>query len=230
MIAHSSPMESFSAAASAMADDHHVLDIVAALLVDCVALLPAESAAVLLRQGEGIMPLATTSHRASEIELLQMQSREGPCIESLVTGAPVTASGSDEIVERWNLVGEAIVQAGFEHVTAVPMRWHDQVLGGLNIFRADPVPLTPEEDTVAEGFANMAALAVVAPADLPVERLAARVAEAVQARSLVEQAKGALAQTHGVDLGEAYDLLVEQAGDELALTSAAQKVLRSQYA
>ncbi len=82
---------------------------------------------------------------------------------------------------------------------------------------------------VAEGFANMTALAVVTPADLPVDRLAARVTEAIQSRSLVEQAKGVLAQVHSVDLSTAYDLLVDHARNGVALTSAAREVLRGQY-
>lgn len=211
MIAHASAMESWSAAASAMADDHRVLDIVAALLVDCVALLPADSAAVMLAQGKRVELLHSTSHRASEIELLQLQSDKGPCLECITTGTSVSASGHEVLTARWDHVGGAIVRAGYQHVSAFPLRWHEQVLGGLNIFRTDPEPLTTAQDAMAQGFANMAALAVVTPADLPVELLAARVAEAIQARSLVEQAKGVLAQLYGVGPSAAYDLLLERA-------------------
>jgi GAF domain/ANTAR domain len=222
-------MEAFSAAASAMAEDHNVLDVVATLLHDCVALLPAASAAIMVVQDERLVLLHSSSHRASEIELLQVQSDEGPCIDCIAAGAYVSASGHAAIAARWNHVSDAIDRSGYQHVSALPMRWHEHVLGGLNIFREDPRPLTPTELAVAQGFANMASLTVVTPSDVPVDRLAARVAEAIQSRSLVEQAKGVLSQLHGVDLSNAYDMLLERSVDGVLLTSAAEKVLSGQY-
>src|SRR5690349_13182610 len=127
MIAHSSPMESFSAAASAMAEDHNVLDIVAALLLDLVTLLPAESAAIMMVQEERVVPLAASSHRASEVEMLQMQALEGPCSECITGGASVSATG-EVIHRRWGRVGGVIQSAGYQHVSAFPLRWHDRVL------------------------------------------------------------------------------------------------------
>jgi GAF domain-containing protein len=231
MIRHSSAMEAFAAAASSMASDGHVVDIVATLLFDCTSILPATSAAIMVKQANGHLALLhSTSHRASEIEMLQIQSAQGPCVDSIVDNVLVSESGAEAIIARWHDVGAAIVDAGYSAVASVPMRWHDEVLGGLNIFRSDPQPISEAESLVAQGFANMATLALVRPTDIPLERLTARVAEALQARSTIEQAKGVLAHLHGVEPGEAYELLVERVtGDGQSITAVAEDIVRAQH-
>jgi hypothetical protein len=228
---HSSAMEAFSAAASAMAEDRTVVDILAPLLLDCTAVLPASSAAILVRsRGEQLVLLHSTSHRASEIEMLQIQSDRGPCVDCIANGVALFESGAESISARWDDVGEAIVHSGYSSVAALPMRWHDRVLGGLNIFRSDAQPMSPGDRMVAHGFANMATLALVRPSDVPVERLTARVSEAIQARSVIEQAKGVLAHLHGVDLGDAYELIVDRvSADGQTITAVAEDVIRAAH-
>lgn len=230
MIRHSSAMEAFSAAASAMAGDQTAVDIAASLLSDLTDILPATSAAIMVTQGDGrLVLLHSSSHAAIQIEMLQIQSDRGPCVESISTNDIVTETGSSAIVARWDDVGEAIVRTGYEHVSAFPLRWHDRVLGGLNVFRAGPESLSPAETQVALGFANMATLTLVHPSEVPIERLAARVAEAIQARSVIEQAKGVLAYLHDVDLGRAYELLVDQVGEDgQTITAVAARIVADQ--
>src|SRR3954465_1684808 len=99
---HSSAMEAFSAAASAMAEDRTVVDILAPLLLDLTALLPATSAAILVTSpSEQLVLLHSTSHRASEIEMLQIQSARGPCVECIATNVEIYAAGAQSISARW---------------------------------------------------------------------------------------------------------------------------------
>lgn len=230
MIRHSSAMEAFSAAASAMAGDQTPVDIAASLLWDLTEILPAASAAIMVTQGGGqLVLLHSSSHTATQIEMLQIQSDQGPCVESISTNAHITETGAAAITARWDGVGAAIVRAGYAHVSAFPLRWHDRALGGLNVFRTDAEEMSPAEALVAQGFANMATLALVHPSDVPVERLTARVAEAIQARSVIEQAKGVLAYRHDVDLAEAYELLLEHVGDDgQAITAVAARIVQEQ--
>ena len=229
MIQHASAAEAFSAAASAMAEDRDVLEIATSLLVDCAAILPAASAAILVTTpGEGLALLASTSHHADLIEMLQVQSRHGPCVDAIAAGTVMSESGAEALEERWDEVGQGMVEAGYLHVSAFPMRWHDRVLGGLNVFRAAAEPLTEDQQAVAQGFANLATLALVRPADVPVDRLSARVSEAVQSRSLVEQAKGVLAERHQVDIGTAYELLLAMVLDQdESIIAASERILDS---
>jgi hypothetical protein len=162
--------------------------------------------------------------------MLQIQSARGPCVECIASDVTIYEAGVQSITARWNDVGEAIVHSGYSSVAALPMRWHDRVLGGLNVFRSDAMPMSPGERVVAEAFANLATLALVRPSDVPVERLTARVAEAVQARSVIEQAKGVLAHTHGIELGDAYELIVDRmTNDGQTITSVAEEVVRAAH-
>src|SRR3954452_18869113 len=98
---NSSAMETFSAATSAMAEDRTVVDILARLLLDCTALLPVTSAAILVTSpGEQLVLLHSTSHRASEIEMLQIQSARGPCVECIANGVAVYEAGAQFISAR----------------------------------------------------------------------------------------------------------------------------------
>jgi hypothetical protein len=223
-------MEAFSAAASAMAGDQTAVDIAASLLWDLTEILPAASAAIMVRQGDGqLVLLHSSSHTTTQIEMLQIQSDRGPCIDAISANAVVTATGSAALTSRWGDVGEAILRAGYEHVTAIPLSWHDRVLGGLNVFRVDPEPMSQAEALVAQGFANMATLTLVHPSDMPWERLTARVAEAIQARSVIEQAKGVLAELHDVDLADAYEMLVDEVGEDgQAITTVAARIVSAQ--
>src|SRR5919107_5327036 len=92
---HSSAMEAFSAAASAMAEDRTVVDILAPLLLDCTALLPATSAAILVASPDDqLVLLHSTSHQASEIEMLQIKPARGPCVDCIADDVAVYEAGA----------------------------------------------------------------------------------------------------------------------------------------
>jgi hypothetical protein len=208
------PMTSIRAFADAMSGivgHRDPGDVLRELLENCAELYPARAVAVLVRDGRpGLELLSATSHRAEELELLQLQHDRGPCVEAISSGAPVLASGEAELVQRWGPIGEAIARHGFTAVHAYPMRWREQVIGGLNIFLSGAV-LTPECDTIGRMVADLATLVVVHASDVPTDQITARVHEAVTARSVVEQAKGVLAYQHDVGMAAAFDLLVRRA-------------------
>ena len=72
----------------------------------------------------------------------------------------------------------------------------------------------PESTTIGRMAADLATLVVVHASDVPTDQIAARVHEAVTARSVVEQAKGVLAYQHDVGMAAAFDLLVRRAAAE----------------
>ena len=212
------PMTSLRAFADAMSGivaHHDTGDVLRELLENCAQLYPARAVAVLVRDGNpGLELLSATSHRAEEMELLQLQHDRGPCVEAISSGAPVFASGEAELVQRWGPIGRAIADNGFTAVHAYPMHWRDHVIGGLNMFLVDGAVIVPESTTIGRMVADLATLVVVHASDVPTDQIAARVHEAVTARSVVEQAKGVLAYQHDVGMAAAFDLLVRRAAAE----------------
>ena len=83
---------------------------------------------------------AASTEQAGLLELFQLQNDQGPCLECFRTGLPVTAAGLAGPAPRWPRFAGAAAQAGFAAVEALPMRLRDQVIGALNLFRAEPGP------------------------------------------------------------------------------------------
>ncbi len=88
------------------------------------------------------------------------------------------------------------------------MRLRDRVIGALNVFGHDPADLGPEVVRVVQALADVATIALIqeqaiSRADVVNEQLQA----ALNSRIAVEQAKGAVAASLGVDVAEAFELM-----------------------
>jgi hypothetical protein len=214
--------EAFADTVSALVGEPDVTDVLAHLVADCASVTGAESVAILARDSTGELSLlAATSHRVTELEILQIQRSNGPCVDVIETNEALAVSGVTEIIARWHRVGQAIVDAGYDSVQAFPLRWRGTVLGGLNLFgtRAGE---TAADAQIAQAFADIATLAVIYSMPISAEQAATRLHEALNARELVEQAKGVISYVENVDMGTAYEILIRRAettGDTLTHTA-----------
>ncbi|HEV2798375.1 MAG TPA: GAF and ANTAR domain-containing protein [Nocardioides sp.] len=217
----------FAAANAAMIQGVDGASTVHVLLADCLGLLGAESAGVLVRVDRGLDLLAATSHRTIELELFQVQVHDGPCVETIETGASVTVTGRDELTGRWPDFGRSMSAAGYETVLASPMRWHDRVLGGLNLFWTTTKRLTQDDRDLAQSFADIATLALMqSPVPDDTDAVAQRLRSALQGRVVIERAKGVLAQTDGLGMDEAFARLVQVSEEtERPLSTVARQLL-----
>jgi transcriptional regulator with GAF, ATPase, and Fis domain len=223
--------DAFGDAAAALVNEHTVTDVLAKLLADCTELVAAEAVALMVvDHDEKLSLLSSSSHRATELELMQIQSSHGPCVDCIRSGDHVTGTGAIALEHRWGDVGHAIVDSGFSRVDAYPMHWRGRTLGGLNVFRASSGDVDDEVETLCQAFADVATLVVVQSAEIPSDQIAARVHEALMARAQVEQAKGVLAYVRDLDMAEAYEELRRLAAvTGRSLTETALDVVRSQH-
>ena len=200
----------FAAANAAMIRGIDSASTVHVLLADCLGLLDADTAGVLVSVDHGLELMAATSHKTIELELHQAQLYDGPCVETITTGESVEASGPSELIARWPAFGRSMTEAGFETVLASPMRWHTRVLGGLNLFWNHPKTLTQDERDLAQAFADISSLALMqSPAVDDPEAVTRRLRVALHGRVVIERAKGVLAQTDHLKMDEAFARLVE---------------------
>jgi ANTAR domain len=214
------------AAARMVSDDHDVTGALAALLDGAVESLPVDAAAILVRTGTGGLELlAATSHRAADLEVYQSQVDEGPCVDAVESADAVDVAGRDALLRRWPTVGTAVLTSGYAAVHATPLRWRGQAFGALNVFRAEPTSLA-DAASECRALADAATLLLVTSGHFGPDHLARILGEALEARSVVEQAKGALAHVRGVGMAEAFDALLAVAADEgLTLGQAARVVM-----
>ncbi|MCW2843216.1 MAG: hypothetical protein JWN22_1132 [Nocardioides sp.] len=220
----------FADAAAALVGEPDVADILHHLVSDCAEVMGADAVAILARDADGELSLlSATSHRVSELEMLQIQRSAGPCIDVLDTNEALAVSGADRLTERWHDVGQAITDAGFMSVEAFPMRWRGVALGGLNVFRETPQSAS-QDAAVGQAFADIATLTVIHSVPISIDEASARLHGALSARELVEQAKGVIAHVDNLDMSSAYDSLIHRAGTSgQTLTETALNVLRAQF-
>jgi transcriptional regulator with GAF, ATPase, and Fis domain len=222
------PAQAFATVAAALVDHDDVADTLSRLLTTCAELLDVSAAALLVRDPSGdLQLLSSTSHKVAELELYQVQSESGPCIDCIRTGAAVSGVSEEELAGRWGHVGRRITGAGFAAVHASPLRWRGEPLGGLNLFDVRELPVDGERGLVAQAFADLATVAIVRSGHVDMGSASLSVRRALEGRTVIERAKGVLAYTRSVDMVTAYDLLVQLTEESgLTLSETAASVIR----
>ncbi|WP_051640355.1 GAF and ANTAR domain-containing protein [Cellulomonas sp. URHE0023] len=215
--------------AASLVQEHDTTTILAQLVQDAAEFVPADAGAFLVRLPGGAFDLlSSTSHKVSALELFQVQTEVGPCVDACNTGQATHGIGRDDILGRWPDVGQAILDAGFLAVHAFPMVWRGRALGGLNLFSVEAAELSATSAALAQNFADYATLAILQPEVVAEEVLAERMSAALDGRVVIEQAKGVLAFQQGLDMGSAYEELVRLSRTRRAtLAQVASDVLRA---
>jgi transcriptional regulator with GAF, ATPase, and Fis domain len=219
--------QAFIDAAAAIVQQDDVADILVRLLGDCAELTNAGAIGLLVKDRHGRLEiLSATSHQAVELELYELQHDTGPCIDAARDGVPLSVRSPGEVTERWGKVGEAIVAAGFDAVHAVPLRWHGRLIGAMNAFHTNVETADDDSLQLTQAFADIATVVIVQPVVVTSSELDERVRIVLDGRTVVEQAKGVLAESAGVDVATAYQLLVHRAVQNgTTLTEAATAII-----
>ena len=151
--------------------------------------------------------MAASTEEIALLELFQVQNEEGPCMDSFRTGQ-IVAEANLTTGSRWPLVAAESLAAGYPSVCAVPLRLREVILGCLNLFLIEPVPLTPADVNLAQALADVASIAIIqdqAARDAAIRE--DRLQHALNSRVAIEQAKGMLAEHSNVDMDEAFTRL-----------------------
>jgi transcriptional regulator with GAF, ATPase, and Fis domain len=205
--------DTFVELADTMVAEFDVIDFLHMLTDRSVALLAASAAGVVLADPRGELRLAAaSSEEAGLLELFQLQNDQGPCLECFRTGRPVTAVDLTGPAQRWPRFAEAAAQYGFRAVEALPMRLRDQVIGALNLFRAEPGPLDPADLRIGQALADVATIGLLHERNVRRrEAVAEQLQAALNSRVIIEQAKGKLAERLGIDMDRSFTMLRDYA-------------------
>lgn len=207
--------ETFVALADVLVDDYDVVDFMDRLVRACVDLLDATAAGLLLIDQRGsLQVVASSSEEVHLLELFQLQDDEGPCLNCVTSGAPVTVERLEAAAGRWpRFVAEA-TRIGYQSVHAVPMRLRQQIIGGLNLFRQPGPVFGRSEQRLAQALADVATIGVLQQRSTHrATLLAEQLQTALDSRIVIEQAKGVLAEHGGLGMDDAYRALRRHARD-----------------
>jgi GAF domain-containing protein len=168
----------------------------------CVNLIDGvESADLLMISGaDHFRSVAATSQLAVDIDDLQQQFREGPCVDAALGNSPVLSNDLRED-ERWPCFKRAAVAAGVHSLMSFQLYTHNARMGALNLFALKPDVFTAEAEAVGAMLATHAAIALIADD----ERLQFR--SALASRDVIGQAKGVIMERFDVDAVRAFELL-----------------------
>jgi len=204
--------ETFVELTDTMVADFDLIDFLHVLTSRSVELLDVSAAGLLLADPRGeLRVVAASSEAARLLELFQLQSDEGPCLDCFRSGRPVSAADLGA-GQRWPQFASAAEQAGFCAVQALPMRLRDQVIGALNLFRATAGPFDAEVVDVGQALADVATISLLHDRSMRrTDTLNEQLQTALNSRVVIEQAKGKLAERLGIDVNAAFTLLRDQA-------------------
>jgi len=194
--------------ADTLVDDFDVIEFLHVLAERCVQLLGVSAAGLLLTDQQGALQVvAASSERTRLLELFQLQTDQGPCVDCFRTGQPVSVTDLPS-AGRWPRFTAAAADVGFAAVHALPMRLRKEVIGALNLFDTNPGALDADKIRIGQAVADVATIGLLQQRaihrrDLVTEQLQT----ALNSRVLIEQAKGVLAERLHVDVAEAFTIL-----------------------
>jgi len=205
--------DTFVDLADTMVADFDVIDFLHLLTDRSVRLLAASAAGVVLADPRGELRVAAaSSEEAGLVELFQLQNDQGPCLDCFRTGQPISAADLTGPDQRWPRFAQAATRAGFRTVEALPMRLRDQVIGALNLFRAEPGPFETADLRIAQALADVATIGLLHERNVRrSETVAEQLQAALNSRVMIEQAKGKLAERYGIDMDRAFTMLRDYA-------------------
>jgi len=195
--------------ADTLVDDFDVVDFLHQVTVRCADVLGVSAAGVLLTDQRGTLQVvAASTEQTRLLELLQLQTDEGPCPECFHTGRPIAVADLATAVGRWPRFAAQARRVGFASVHALPMRLRTDVIGALNLFGTQPGALDPDTIRLGQALADVATIGILqARAIHQRDTLAEQLQTALNSRVIIEQAKGVIAERRQLDMDQSFTLL-----------------------
>jgi GAF domain-containing protein len=158
--------------------------------------------------------VAVSDSRVHHLEDLQIEHGEGPCVDAFEVKELVEAA--DLAAERrWPLFAPAAVERGLRAVLASPIPYNQHAIGVVVVFSAEVRPWAVEGELALMSFTDLAALCIAnTMASEERGEIAEQLQRALDARVVIEQAKGALVARDGVSEREAFERMRRQARQE----------------
>ena len=184
-------------------------------LVEFLHTLSSNAAAVglvLADHQDRVRYMASSTEEGRMLELLHLQNDDGPGLDAITSGSPVVNADLAEATTRWPLFAPAARAAGLRSVHAFPLKLRDEIIGALTIFGTEPARFARAEVRMVQALADVATIALVQERSRhQAELVTAQLEMALNSRIVIEQAKGALARSQDITVGEAFEVMLTTA-------------------
>ncbi len=171
--------------------------------------------------------MASSSEAMRVLELFELQSEEGPCLDCYRSGKPVMNQDLAGTNTLWPRFASEALAAGFHSVHALPMRLRGTVIGALNLFRVEAGEMQSADVEAAQALADVATIAILQHrATLEAQVVNQQLQNALNSRVVIEQAKGMVAEREHLNMGQAFSALRSHARNHnLRLVDVAEAVI-----
>lgn len=154
--------QTFVAIGVTLVDDFDIVDVLTSLSDCCVEILDVDGAGIMLVGSDGALQATASSSEVMRlVELLDLQSEEGPCLDCYRSGQRVVNQDLTTVNGRWPKFVPVAVAAGFLAADAVPMRLGDKVIDVVNLFSTEPGALDDNDLIAAKALADVATIAIL---------------------------------------------------------------------
>lgn len=217
----------FVSAADTLTAEFDEVELLHTLLQDCAEILGMKAGGLLLADASGKLQLLTsTDSAAAFIEVMQLASDAGPCIDCYDAGERVSVSDIEGELERWPEFSRAALAQGIHSALATPMRLRGKVIGSMNLFGEQTGHVSERDAALAQALADVATIGLLQERMVREGKLVEeQLQRALDSRVAIEQAKGVIAGTLSITMDEAFALMRSYSRDRnLTLHGVAQSL------
>jgi GAF domain-containing protein len=199
--------------ADTLVADFDLVDFLVTLCEHANLVSSADAVGIVLTDHRGQLRfMASSNESGRDLELFQLQSEEGPCLDCVRTRQPVVNTDLGQADAIWPKFAPAAKASGFQSVHAFPMRLRQEVIGALNLFSTHQTRLEHDEVRVVQSLADVATIAILQERSIArAEALTEQLQGALNSRIVIEQAKGALARIEGISVDQAFEVMRRRA-------------------
>ena len=201
--------QAFVELADTLVADFDVVELLTVLTDRCVDVLDVSAAGLMLATpGGDLRVMASSDETMRTLELFEVQSQEGPCLDCFRSGRPVLNRDLASAADLWPSFAAEALDAGYRSVHALPMRLRGTVIGALNLFNTETGAMGQINVDAAQALADVATIAILQHrASLEAQVVNGQLSDALNSRVLIEQAKGMVAEREHLNMDEAFNRL-----------------------
>lgn len=188
-------------------DPHELLQT---LVERCLELLQVDTAGVLLAERSGQLgAVASSSREMEKLEALEIEASEGPSYEAFRRNEEIVIHDLAGTEWEWPSFLDEARGMGLSAAYGIPLRLRDRTIGAFNLYQHEGgQALDGHSLRLARGLAHAATIALVQDRLLQEAEIRAdQLEEALSSRIVIEQAKGVLAESLGLEPTSAFERL-----------------------
>jgi hypothetical protein len=159
------------------------------------------------RRGGRVQSVASSDRLAADVDELQYEAHEGPCLDSLASGELLVVD--DYLSEpRWPLYGAHAVAHGVRSSMSVPMSAGGTTVGALNSYALEPgVFVDGLRDSLLEFGVRAESVVALALRQAEQSDVLEHLQHAMESRSVIDQALGILMAQQRCSADDAFGVL-----------------------